>query len=596
MPGIIDHAISKVSTLLGISTSAASSTLAAILDSREQERIAQVRRNWNMYGGRHYDYEREDGEMPYINMAYGAVEKSISWLVGKGPVVRARDDIQPIITELTSEIIENSGGESFFYEAAQQGAVSGDCLIQIGFDPNVNFGQGGIAMRVMDSERSFWEYKNVGQRKRLTRVMIIWDELDQDGTLRTFSEVWSDDEVRVYPPGASLSVRDVASMDGPPAGGSGKGAASITTRVDDDGSEYAVYPNPYGELPFVHIPNMLISQHVHGRSDLHDLWILNKEMDEALLQYKDNVDYHGNPLTLLFGISAKDVEKGANKVWGNLPKDSRVENLEVTQTYEQVKDYLSLLERYAGLVSSPTHLYTLETEMKIETSAAAMRLAFLPLIELTARKRKTYGPGFKEALEKALRFMNTSYELNLEELDGPTPQLIETLDPETGNVSVPLSQDLIGKLLVLRTRPYYDIQIEFQDHLPRNRTLELADIESELRMKLESLIGALKRLGVENPEQKLNEVSADQKYLGLLERVYMETSGQAEVQESQQGGPPTSDGSESSSPRQDKFVDDSRGGRGRKKRKENANQVENRTGQSAERTSAQRTARGKGDI
>lgn len=568
---ILDHAINKISTLLGIGTTTASNTLSAILDSRESERIFQVSRYWKLYNGQHYDYTREDGEMPFVNFSYGQVEKSAAWLVEKPPILRGRKDLQPLIAQLTDEIIENSGGDIMYYEAAQMGGVSGDCLLQLGYDPDVNYQNGGVVIRVLDSERTFWEYQNIGQRRVLHRVMIIWDELDDKGEVKTYSEVWSKDEVRVYPPGKINSVRnnpgyDPATVDNP----------LIT---DNDGREFAIHPNPYGELPFVHIPNLLISQNVHGRSDLHDNWVINKEMDESLVSYKDNVEYHGNPITLLFGLSAKEVEKGANKIWGNLPTDARVENLQVTQTYEQIKDYMKMLEKYAGLSGIPFHLLNLEQQPSSDTSAAALRMAYLPLVELTARKRKTYGRGFKEAMEKAIRFQNEFFQLGLETLTAPDEAVAEKLAGIAG-----INDAMIGKVLALRTKPYYTIDIEFQEHLPKNRALELADLEVEMRLKLESLKNAMLRMGISDPEAKMEEILNDQDILGMMNKTFDEAAG---YDEEGTGEPPSQAG--------DGFVDDKAGGRGRKSRPASPVIIEEKTGQSADRTAVQRTARGKGD-
>lgn len=605
---IIDHAISKISTLLGISTTTASSTLEAILDSREQERIAQVRRYWHLYNGRHYDYEREDGEMPYVNMCYAMVEKIGSWMFGKKPILRGRDEIQGLIDELTDEIYENSGGQRLYTDLHQQGGVSGDAILQVGYDPEVNYGVGGVVMRVLDSERTFWEYRNVGQRRKLHRVMMIWDELDENGEIRTFSEVWSDTEVKVYPPGRVLSVRDVAAFDMP---------AEPPILTDGDGTEFAVFPNPYGELPFVHIPNLMISQNVHGRSDLHDLWVLNKEMDESLMAYKDNVNYHSNPITLLFGISAKEVEKGANKVWGNLPKDGRVENLEVTQTYEQIKSYMALLEKYTGLVGIPYNLLALDERiMQGETSAAALKLMFLPLLELVERKKVTYGWGLKQAYEMALRFQDRIFGLNLSVLDGPDEKVQRILSEinglgegeDEGDEKAPrrrkkrksspvIPEDTQARLLALRAKPYYNITVEFQEHLPKDRASELANIEMELRNKLESIRGALQRLGVSDVEEKMSEIGEDQIMLGIMQRSYDETAGLTESPMGPEGPnpdyPPEGPGGNQGG---DGFVDDNRGGRGRKQRPSNVNQVEDQTGQSSDRTARQRATRGKGGV
>lgn len=557
MSTLIDNAVSKISTILGLYTRQGSATLESILDQREAIRIQQQRQYWAMYNGRHYDYVRDDGEMPYVNYCYGAVEKSVAWLVGDAPQLKAREDIHTIIDEIYQEVLENSMGDRFWYESAQMGSVTGDCLLHVAYDPSVNYGKGGVAIRTMDSERTFIEYRNVGQKRKLTRVMVIWDELTREGVVKTRAEVWSDTEIKVYPPGIPIGIQGfIDDSKQPPE------------QVDQSGNAFITYPNPYGELPFVHIPNLPVSYTVHGRSDLHDLWILNREMDEQLLSYKDNADYHGNPLTLLYGISAKDVEKGANKVWGNLPKDARVENLTQDSTHPQIIEYLKMLEKYAGLSSVPMYLSGAESAIQSgDTSAAALRLAFLPLVELTNRKRMSYGLGYKQAFEMAVRFTNNIFGLGLEALDAPDPKLKDRLKES------PMSKNkaAMNKLLALRTQPYYTTEVIFQEHLPKNRTLELADIQTEMQLNLESVSGALRRLGVADPTAKMQEIIDDAPFIQAMQQY-------------------------TTPPQPDFGGGDTTGTAGGPPGEQNANQIEEQTGQSADRTMAQRAAQGKGGV
>jgi hypothetical protein len=400
----IQSNLGSITSLYGYAFDATSQTLAAIIQQRENARLKQIKHFWNYYHGRHYDYSRVDGDLPYINMCYGMVEKSVSWLVGKSPQFRFRQDIHPIIHELAQEVLDNSGGNSLWYKAAQSGSVTGDCFLQVAFEPLANYGQGGIVIKVLDSDRTFVEYTNQGNSKILSKVMISWDEIDQNtGEVATFTEVWTPDAIYVFPKNISLSIRSLS--------------AAFKNSDIKETSNFTMFPNPYGELPFVHIPNLVLADNVYGRSDLHDMWVLNKEMNESLVAYKDNVNYHGNPLTLLYGISLKQIEKGANKVWGNLPKDGRVENLRVESLYSDITQYMQLLEKYTGLSNPPLHLMNLEQSMFADTSQAGLRLAFLPLVELTERKQVPYGKGFKEAMEKAIKYTNTFFQLNLESLN-----------------------------------------------------------------------------------------------------------------------------------------------------------------------------------
>ena len=146
-------------------------------------------------------------------------------------------------------------------------------------------------------------------------------------------------------------------------------------------------------------------------------------------------------------------------------------------------------------------------------------------------------------------------------------------------------------LPTLRNHPFFECEVSFQDHLPRNRTLELADINVELMSNLESLEGALKRMGVTDIEAKLEEIARGKEFLSKLTRRSAiienpevdlpEEDAEPEIEEVED------DGSEN---------ENESGGGEENNTEESPGSVEERTGQSAERTQAQRSMKGKGDL
>ena len=205
--------LGNISSLYGFAFDSTSQSLAAIIQRRENARIQQIKHYWNYFHGKHYDYARADGDLPYVNLCYGVVEKSISWLVGEPPKFKFRQDIHPIMTELAQEIIDNSGGDIIWSKATQTGSVTGDAFLQISYEPLANYGQGGVVIKVMDSDRTFVEYTNQGNTKTISKVMISWDEINQEtGEVVTFTEIWTATNVYVFPSNISLSLRSIQSM------------------------------------------------------------------------------------------------------------------------------------------------------------------------------------------------------------------------------------------------------------------------------------------------------------------------------------------------------------------------------------------------
>jgi len=579
----------KVASFRGILSAGSQNPFQSIIDAREQARILQNDLFIKYFAGQHFASPGPDGPQPYVNLCYAMIEKVNTWLYGKPPKFRARKDIHPIINELYKELLENSGGELLFTDAGQMTAVTGDGFVQLYWDAALNSGKGGIAARVLNSQRTFVEYKNTGNTSVLNRVVTLWEELSPAGILQTRGEMWHRDYVVIYPNkipfGLDTLPQELVPID--PTGPDGNtGTGSIAPG-------FKMYKNPYGELPFVHIRNLASVQDVYGRSDLHDLWITNRELNESVNEYKANVNYHGTPITLLFGVSAKNVEKGGNKIWGNLPEKARVENLEVTQTHEAILKYMGILEKYAGFSQFPVHLFELTDHMANDTSAAAMRLLFLPLLELVDRKQVTQGKGWVEVFEMGVRLMNRFHGLGLEALDGVDPLLEARLKAIPEGI---LSADMRKKIEDMRTLPFWKTEIVWEEYMPQNKTMVLADVVTGLESGVLDIDDALTLLYETDTEGMKEKLISTQKFLGEL--IYAKKIGENGGVIPPPAQAPGTDGGGTQPPgtNVDGTVKDDKGGAGRKKKPESPGSVQNRTGQPAENQPSKRTTKGKGGM
>lgn len=187
---------------------------------------------------------------------------------------------------------------------------------------------------------------------------------------------------------------------------------------------------------------------------------------------------------------------------------------------------------------------------------------------------------------KRSAYTNDYFELGLDALDEVSPMTEQKLEELAGI----LNESQLEKIRSMRMVPYWKLALEFVDHLPRNRSLELTDIILELQNNLEDLPGAMKRLGVKNVEEKLASLIENTEFVAELEAIKQAAIMQNEA-------PPNGDGSKNP-PDGQQTSDDAeanKGGQGKKKSRKSAQQVEQETGQSTERTSSQRVAKGKGD-
>lgn len=548
------------------------------LAKSETFRIKKIQKYWDYYNHQHYNqvsYREED--LPFFPYCTAFIQKVITWMVGTPPKYYSREDIAYIMDEMYSEILENSG-DDMHYNAVEMGSVTGDCLLAIQFDMLANEGSGGFAIKVIDSDKMFLEYRNVGQHRVLSRVLIFWEELDAQGNIIITAELWDEQNVIVYSSGPKLmphlylgnNLRQVSF----PAFDSGM--------LNTKSNNVAVYENPYGELPFVHIKNLPSSRDVLGISDMDFLYPINLEMDEQILNYKENVDYHSNPILLMYNVRAKDLEKSGRRTWAGLPKDAKIEYLSLRDSHESILKYIDLLKEAVGLSGVSKEILNHNNLNFRDTSHASLRLAFLPLVELVERKTITYAEGFAKAMEKAIRFTNDVFELGLESLNGPNPRLIELLQ---ANGAVETGIDL-ERFIALRSYPFYTTKVVFIDHLPRNKALENASIRAELEAGLESIDSALRRMGVNDVSRKKEDILKTAKFRGEYNRILQESmmppSTENNVNVSEQPGASSGVGFND-------VVDE--GGDDR-----TPEQVEEETGQSAERTQDQRNMKGQGDV
>jgi len=162
-------------------------------------------------------------------------------------------------------------------------------------------------------------------------------------------------------------------------------------------------------------------------------------------------------------------------------------------------------------------------------------------------------------MSNSLMMLNYHHKLGLE-------SMTTIPDEEKIDKDKRLNESLKAKLKKLRERPFWYHEVTLESYIPKNRTLELADVIAEIGAGLESWTGALKRLGVDNVEKKKEEILKDKES-------YEEALPKAEKVE-------------------DDPTDPANPGEG-VKNGESPSQVEARSGQSAERTFQQRNLKGK---
>lgn len=430
-------------------------------------RLNRYSLNWAMYLGHHYSYRRQVGETQMVLNYYRAFTDFIlNFTFSKGVQYRSPKATEAIVPELLERVWEvDNNKATVLWEMGQQGGVSGDCFIKVAYeeawvDPAGRQHPGRVRILPLNSSFCFPEF-HPHDRERLIRFKLkyrFWGtSLEGTRQVFTYTEILTDDIIEEY----------------------------INDELIDS------RPNPLGVIPVIHIPNVRISGSPWGLSDCHDIININRTYNETATDIADIINYHAAPVTVIIGAKASQLEKGANKVWGGLPKDAKVENLEGgAQGLKGAMDFLAMLKKTMHEMVGVPETALGQAQPISNTSGVALSIQFQPLMNRYHQKIVQYAHGLERVNELILINLavkepetftwdpNTDVELK----DGQMPQL-DPNDPAT-----------------------FQTYVHFPPPLPLDRLIALNEIQSLLSLGLESKEGALRVLGEEFPAEKLNEI------------------------------------------------------------------------------------------
>lgn len=474
------------------------------LTNEDLDRIRKYSKNWDFYEGYHWQ-GMEDGEAIQVTENYirKFADTFVAFETGGGFTVHMQSEAENIEGDNNPlDFIEDTwrynGKLSKLVEMGQSRSITGDAWVQVYFDDPKNPGytdpfeeypEGRVRINVLPSTICFPEFTEDQQRKdEIESFTIMYpvepgtvDPNDDPNTIVSktrqffssrkkkdslerilFSMTWTNDR--------------------------------IVTRLGED--EPQEYPNPYGVIPFRQIKNIPLVGRNFGANDIEDIIPLNVELNLKKSNVSEIIDYHSAPVTVVFGARVSSLERGANKLWGGLPKDARVENLRLdgdlnaSQTYIQgLKDAMSEI----GNIPKGA----LGGDMGISnTSAPALHMYLLPLLERVKVKQ--------EMLKEGLIWVN---------------KLILHIGKHHGLLEIPAELD--GKKE--KWKFFYN-DIEFGSILPKDTLVELQQIEIEMRTGLTSRKEAMKRLNRQNVDEQINAIDEDIKK-------YPKLYGQEDIQE-----------------------------------------------------------------
>jgi hypothetical protein len=420
-----------------------------------------------MYLGHHTSYRRQAGETQMIFNYYRALtDYIINFSFGKGVHFRSPKQTEGIVPDLLSRVWESDNDKhTVLWEMGQQGGVSGDCFVKVAYeeayvDAVGRAHAGKVRILPLNASFCFPEF-HPHDRERLIRFKLkyrFWGtSLEGTRQVFTYTEILTDDIIEEY----------------------------INDELIDS------RPNPLGVIPVIHIPNVRISGSPWGLSDCHDIIPLNRTYNEVSTDIADIVNYHAAPVTVIIGAKANQLEKGANKVWGGLPKDARVENLEGgAQGLKGAMELLALMKKAMHEMTGVPETALGMSAPVSNTSGVALAIQFQPMMNKWSQKTTQYARGIQRINELIL--------LNLALKEPEAMMWNPTVE---GTLTDGEAQMLdINDPLTLKNFVY------FLPPLPLDKLILLNEVQTKMSLGLESKAGALRTLGEEFPNEKLDEI------------------------------------------------------------------------------------------
>lgn len=432
-------------------------------------RLNRYANQWAFYLGHHWGYKREAGE-PLLTFNYTKAFADFinHFTFGRGVGFITPKQTEAVVPALLDRVwnTDNHKGKTL-WRMGQVGGVTGDCFVKVAYedpwqDPIGRYHPGRIRLLPLNSSYCFPEF-HPHDRERLIRFKLkyrFWGTAP-DGTRQvfTYTEILTDEYIEEY--------------------------------INDEMIEQR--KNPLGTIPIIHIPNLPVEGSPWGLSDINDITGLNREYNEKATDISDIINYHAEPVTIIKGAKASNLEKGSKRVWAGLPKDSDVFNLEMNNNLQGPLVFLETLKRSMHEMTGVPEGALGQKQAISNTSGVALSIEYQPLMQRYGIKTMQYGEGIQRINELIL------LTLAVKEPDAFMYNPSQTSEIDLGSAVILDPADPLT----------YKTTCDFPPPLPTDELILLNEIQAKMGMGLESKKGALTKLGEQFPDEKLAEVFSE---------------------------------------------------------------------------------------
>lgn len=488
------------------------------LTNEETLFLKRVKEAWNFYEGYHWE-GMDDLDSPQVTFNYCRpfVNKFVSFEFGKGfsietPVEIEQDEVtvdDPKLDMVLGDELDGSDDkvirrektegdflndvwsdnkkDTLCIEIGQTKSITGEAWVKVQFedpedlnDPFEKYPNGRIRLSVVPTQFVFPRF-NDHDKDKLEHLLIMYPIRTEKETgilfKRTstttviYKEFWTNSEIVVYE-----GDKEVDRME-----------------------------NPYGFIPFVQIKNFPVAGRTRGVGDLDDVIPLNVELNTKKSDVSEVIDYHSAPITLVYGAKIGNLEKGANKVWGGLPKDAKVENLGLQGDLTASANYIAETKTAMCEIAGIPETVLGGASAISNTSGVALQYINLPLIERTRIKRNCSTAGLETVNEYIL--------------------------------FIAMYHGLIEKPEDISMKDFVSNEVTLPDTLPKDELMELQKIQQEMTLGIECRHGAMERTGKTDIDRKLKEIDAErQEHPELFNPVLQQTWYQNQQSATNAGG------------------------------------------------------------
>ncbi len=430
-------------------------------------RLSRYKKNWSFYKGDQFIRSTSEGkEKLVINYVKPICNKSVDWLFGHGWKINAPPGNDAIVP-LLDMIWQANNKDVLLWEHGQMGAVTGDAFLYVSVQDRDSSGnpipleQQRILILNLNPAYVHPVYNSIDTREMEAVLIQIPSTVNPQNA----------QQANAY---TSRATRPL-----------GVYSIIITkTEIVEYWNREEILnsrrENFLKRVPVVHTRNLPLASSFYGLSDIEDVLSLNQKLNEVGEGIDSIIEYHSAPTTVIFGARAANLDKGPNKLWSGLPKDAKVENLQLQGDLKAAVDHFQALKLAIHELTNTPESSLGKIQQISNTSAAALEVQYLPLIEKTRRKYLTYGASLVQVNEIILQIIEERF-----------------------------GMDVSG--MVEDASRVYETSVEFNSPLPTDKKIQLDLIAAKVNAGFESKAGALRELGVKDIRRKILEIIADRR-------------------------------------------------------------------------------------